>query len=78
MPRLNKERQEKLEPIRMENAVKNITDLGLEIISLDSSKIDFIFKDNIIIFYPYSGWHTGKGIKDGRGCNNLLKQIKKQ
>lgn len=30
----------------------------------------------IVHFYPYSGWHTGKSINDGRGWNNLYNQIK--
>lgn len=35
----------------------------------------FDYKGNKIRLFPYTGWHTGKGIKDGRGLQNLLKQI---
>jgi len=28
-----------------------------------------------INFFPYSGWHSGKSIEDGRGFKNLLKQL---
>jgi len=25
--------------------------------------------------WPYTGWFSGKGVKDGRGIKKLLKQI---
>ena len=37
--------------------------------------LEFKYKGNTIKFYPYSGWHSGKGIKDGRGFQNLIKQL---
>ena len=37
-----------------------------------------MFDNEKVKFFPYSGWHTGKSIKDGRGIENLLKQLKKQ
>ncbi len=39
-------------------------------------RIEFDFNGSKIKFYPYSGWATGKTIKDGRGLENLLKQLK--
>jgi len=75
--RLDKEREAALQPERIEHAVKKITELGFEIIYRDETRIDFMFKGSKIQFYPYSGWHTGATIKDGRGINNLLSQIKK-
>jgi len=76
MARLDIERQQKLEPVRINKAIAEIKALGLEIVYQDSTQIRFNFKGNLITFYPYSGWHTGKGINDGRGLNNLLKQLK--
>jgi hypothetical protein len=38
--------------------------------------ITFTWKGHPVKLYPYSGWHTGKTIKDGRGIENLLKQLK--
>lgn len=35
----------------------------------------FEYKSNTIRFYPYTGWFTGKGIKDGRGLQTLLKRL---
>ena len=35
-------------------------------------------KGERVMVYPYTGWFTGKTVKDGRGINNLLKQIKQK
>lgn len=73
--RLNIERQNELEPKRMEAAKAAIKKLGFEITYEDKTKINFWFKGSAVHFYPYSGWATGKTIKDGRGLENLLKQL---
>lgn len=76
MPRLNIERQKELEPLRMLYAIKRIEEItGIVPIVVNGNELQFYFKEQLIIFYPYSGWHTGKGIKDGRGLNKLLKQL---
>lgn len=76
MGRLDTDRQKKLEPIRIKNAVKKIEALGYEIDSTTITSICFKYKGKGILFYPYSGWHTGASIKDGRGLKKLLKQIR--
>lgn len=76
MARLDKLRQEKLEPERISTAIRKLTELGKEIIYRDSTKIMFDHIGHQVTFYPYSGWHSGKSIKDGRGLENLLKQIR--
>jgi len=73
--RLDKERQKDLEPKRVEFALGELRKLGLEITYNDGTRIDFIFKEKKVQFYPYSGWHTGKTIKDGRGWQNLYNQL---
>lgn len=78
MARLDKERQQELEPQRINFAVQKLSEIGIEVTSKDSTKITFDWKGNKITFFPYSGWHTGKGIKDGRGINNLLKQLQNE
>lgn len=75
MARLNTERQERLEPTRMQRAIDELSALGYSI-SNDDKKISFMFKGNAVFFYPYSGWATGKNIQDGRGLQNLINQIK--
>lgn len=75
--RLDKEKEKELQPKRMEYAISKIrNELGYELTFIDETRIEFIFKGNVIKFFPYSGWHTGKSIKDGRGIENLLKQLK--
>lgn len=75
MARLDQERQNRLEPSRIQTAKEKISALGYTIIYEDAREIRFMFKNCLVKFYPYSGWHTGKSIKDGRGLQNLLNQI---
>ena len=75
MARLNTERQKELEPKRVEFAKLKIEGLGFKITFICDNLITFDFKGSKVQFYPYSGWHTGKTIKDGRGIDNLLKQL---
>ena len=74
--RLGIERQKLLEPKRIAEAKQTITELGYEIIEEDPIKLVFLFKGKKVMYYPYSGWHTGKSIVDGRGIKQLLNQIK--
>ena len=76
MARLDKERELKLLPIRETAAIKQIKALGHTIISNSTTDIKFLFKGNVITYFYYSGWASGKGIKDGRGLQQLLIQIK--
>lgn len=77
MPRLNEERQQELEPKRMEYAFEQINKAGYEILESDATSLKFKFKGHTVTLFPYSGWHTGKSIQDGRGLQKLLNQIKK-
>ncbi len=74
--RLDQEREKELQPQRMLYAIEKLNDLDIVCHIEDETKIQFDYKGEIVTFYPYSGWHTGKSIKDGRGLHNLLKQIK--
>ena len=75
MARLNKVRQKELEPKRMEYALRVLTDLSIPAIRYNDNEINFEWKGNTIQFFPYSGWFQGKGIKPGRGIENILKQL---
>lgn len=75
MARLDKERQKELEPLRMRKALNEIKKLGYKV-SNSKNQIWFLFNGYVVNYYPYSGWASGKSIKDGRGLKNLLKQIK--
>lgn len=76
MARLDIERQARLEPGRIASTRKVIEDLGYVITYADTTRFEFTYNEETVKFWPYSGWHSGKSIKDGRGFNNLLKQIK--
>ena len=74
--RLNQEREAKLQPERMEYAIQELAKLGYTVTYRDKTKIKFGYMDEYVTLFPYSGWHTGKTIKDGRGLDKLLKQLK--
>lgn len=73
--RLDQERESRLQPLRMVRAVEEIKKLGFEIFNQTDTTFYFIFKGSPVTYYPYSGWATGKTIKDGRGLKNLLNQL---
>lgn len=76
MARLNQERQKKLEPRRMEYAKTKLEELGFEVTKVSTNQLQFMHKGKLIKFFPYSGWASGSSIEDGRGIDNLLKQLK--
>lgn len=75
--RLNIERQNTLEPQRMDYAISKLIELGYSPIRQDGKKLLFLYKGETVTLFPYSGWHTGKSITDGRGIDKLLKQLDK-
>jgi hypothetical protein len=74
--RLDQEREKKLQPERMRSCLSSLRALGYDAEPVGDTKIMFTYKDHKVHLYPYSGWHTGKSIKDGRGFQKLLKQLK--
>lgn len=76
MSRLDTDRQKELEPKRIEFAVQQLEKTGIVIDLVDDTKIKFKWENEWVTFFPYSGWASGKSIKDGRGIDNLLKQLK--
>jgi len=55
---------------------RQIEKLGYTVTGESKTYISFEFKGHPVKLFPYSGWHTGKTIQDGRGLKNLLDQIK--
>ena len=72
--RLNQERENKLQPKRINKAIKELESRGFKVNS-DETRIDFLYNGNTIMFFPYSGWASGRTIKDGRGLKRLLNQL---
>lgn len=78
MARLNIERQKELEPLRIDYARQELKKLGIKIAFQNDTRIEFYHRGSVVKLYPYSGWHCGKSIKDGRGINKLLKQLREK
>lgn len=75
--RLDQDREHKLTPTRTEAAISALEKLGKYIERDDEKKcVYFIHNKEMITYWPYSGWASGKSIVDGRGLENLLKQLK--
>ena len=75
MSRIDIDRQDRLEPQRIQKAKEELLKKNVEIVSVTDKEITFTHKGSLIKFFPYSGWHSGKTIKDGRGLKNLLEQL---
>lgn len=73
--RLDQEKQKKLEPLRMKSCKTELEKLGFEVRVVSKTELQFEFMGSTIRFWPYSGWHSGKTILDGRGFNNLVYQL---
>lgn len=73
--RLDKEKQAVLEPKRIEFAIKELREYGIVAELVSDREVQFKYNNEVVRFFPYSGWYSGKSIKDGRGLHNLLKQI---
>ena len=41
----------------------------------DAKAVRFTHNGNTITVWPYKGFFSGKGVKDGRGIRKLLKQL---
>lgn len=74
--RLDQDREAKLQPVRMDAAISALEKLG-KYIERDDEKmcVYFIHNKEMVTYWPYSGWASGKSIKDGRGLERLLKQL---
>ena len=70
-----KGRRSELISERMAHAKKKIGKAGFAFTCPDDLTIAFRYKCEIVRFYPYTGWFTGKTVHDGRGLQNLLNQI---
>lgn len=75
MARQDIDKQKKLEPQRMSVAKYQIEALGYKVVKLDNKTLSFKYRGSEVKYFPYSGWASGKTIKDGRGLRNLVAQI---
>lgn len=68
-------RKAKEQKRRMDYAISKLNDIGIMPNYKDCSLLEFEHNENLIKYFPHSGWFTGKSVKDGRGIKNLLKQL---
>ena len=62
---------------RMNYSKQQLEQRGYIVTEVDRTLLEFTHKGNTIKFYPYTGWHSGKGIKQGRGFWNLIHKLEK-
>ncbi len=72
---IDKDKKIELQPGRMEYAIKELSSI-VSLTSITETEIQFYWKGELVRFFPYTGWHSGKTIVDGRGIHNLIKQLK--
>lgn len=76
MARLDLAREKRLQPKRMKFAQKVLSHMGYEIKIISENEIQFIHQNETIKLFPYSGWFSGKSVKDRRGIGKLIIQLK--
>ena len=68
--------REPKEVSRIAYAKERLERLGYEVTEIrDNKSLVFFHNGHRITFYPYKGWFSGKGIKDGRGIETLIKRL---
>jgi hypothetical protein len=73
--RLDKEREAEIQPARMASCKDALEKLGFTVQVQSDDRLQFEYQGAPVMLYPYSGWFTGKTVKDGRGFRNLIKQL---
>lgn len=73
--RLDQQREKRLQPKRIESTKRELINMGFEVNEVGTTELNFIYKNELVRFFPYSGWHTGKSINDGRGFKKLKSQL---
>jgi len=77
--RLNQNRQDELEPYRIETTKFALQELGAKNLRMIDygAGFRFNFLDLEVRFWPYSGWWSGSKIGSGRGFRKLLQILEK-
>jgi hypothetical protein len=70
-----KEQRSKEHVFYVQRAVADLNGLGVCVDKVEDTYIAILLNGNRVLFYPRSGWYSGKGITDGRGWKNLRRII---
>lgn len=73
--RLDQERESRLQPHRIAFVKSKLEQRGYELTFTGKDRVEFEHNGHTIKFWPYSGWHSGKTIVDGRGFKSLFRQL---
>lgn len=74
MKKVKEEERAKVEPTRFEYAVDKLMEAGHKV-GLNPKDDKSIIVNNMVLFWPYTGWYSGKGVGSGRGIHNLIKKL---
>ncbi len=73
---LTRVKRKQKEPSRWQYILRGLKEKGYDPQEDKENRcIRFLFHGNTITVWPYTGWFSGKGIKDGRGAKKLYQQI---
>lgn len=70
------EHRGRIEADRIRYARKALESLGYEVTEASAACLTFEYRGHMVRLYPYTGWFCGKSVKDGRGLNRLIKQLR--
>jgi hypothetical protein len=76
--RLDQEREQRLQPRRMATTQASLESMGYEVEQSGPALLTFQHNGATVWFWPYSGWFSGKTVRDGRGFENLARQLRRQ
>lgn len=72
------ERRARREPGRIEYDKQKLEDMGYEVhMGEDGTMLHFQHRHFTVRLWPYTGWFSGQTVVDGRGIDNLLKQLRR-
>lgn len=69
-----KRRRSEVLPGRLDWAKKRFAQAGIPLVKESDMALIVRVRCHNVTYYPFTGWFFGKGIKDGRGLENLIKQ----
>jgi hypothetical protein len=60
-----------LDPQEIASCQLTLEELSFEVTQCGRYRLEFVFQGYRALFWPYSGWHSGRSIEDGRGFEHL-------
>jgi hypothetical protein len=70
-----KEDSEHLKPQTLEELKEVVEYLELDVVRETPASFVFIYDNHEVTYFRKSKWFSGKSVQDGRGAENLIKQL---